>query len=32
MKQNEMGRACGIFRGEEKCIVLVEKPEGKIPL
>jgi len=31
MKQNEIGRACGIFGEEEKWTVLGEKPEGKIP-
>jgi len=32
MKQNKMGRACGIFGEEEKCTVFGEKPEGKITL
>ena len=27
-----MGGACGTYGGEESCIVLVGKPEGKRPL
>jgi hypothetical protein len=33
MKKNEMGRACGMYGGQERCIQgLVGIPEGKRPL
>jgi hypothetical protein len=33
LKEDQMDRACGTYRGEERCIQeLVGKPEGKRPL
>jgi hypothetical protein len=33
IKKTEMGRTCGTYRGEERCIRgLMEKPEGRRPL
>jgi len=33
MRKNEMGRACGMYRGEEICVQgLMRKPDRRRPL